>query len=276
MAFDRFRPGSFHLLVQGGVRELDVLVHACIYPSLVDQEIWKSYFPTVAFASDASINKATLHMISGTTVNKHSSINTMGLQRTPPPGAQTAAPRPPPDVGPSTSEQANTSLEAFVPRHPRVMRSPQSGSTSSGSRQMAPPPPPAVVPVPELEMEMDEGEGAGDISTTPRTEPPEQAASAISQNAQPSTSTDMPPPPATRPAPDAFTTPLPKRRKSRNDPRPAVANAPPPPPPAQEPEDEEEEGELTQFERNAMYGKMYKGLMDTLDVAVSAASQRWT
>jgi hypothetical protein len=82
----------------------------------------------------------------------------------------------------------------------------------------------------------------------------------------------MPPPTSTtRSAPDAFTTPLPKRHKSRHEPAP-VATLPPP----EDPEEEGQEEELTQFEKNAMYGKRYQAMMDTLEYAIKSSSHRMT
>lgn len=161
---------------------------------------------------------------------------------------------------------------------------------------MGPPPPRS-----QQALRTDEDEGEGDVSTTPRTAPPSQVAPPTRPTASTSTSNhtnanedldrnpspipvvhtdstlerekgEMPPPTSTtRPAPDAFTTPLPKRRKSRHEP--ATVAAPPPP---EDPEEEGQEEELTQFEKNAMYGKRYQAMMDTLDYAIKSSSHRMT
>jgi hypothetical protein len=221
----------------------------------------------------------------------------MGLQRTPPPGRDTHTTNQ--DAGPS--QPGNTSLpspsQAFAPRNPRVMRSPQSGSTlgsSTSSRPIAPTAPaptPApgssrqtpATPAPQYLAPVDEG----NVSTTPSYAPPSPApasAPAPMRAASPTPVETLPIAPMSyetelsRPEP---ITPANKRRKSRHH-----ADPPPPMP------DPVVEGNMDSstglggsngFDRNEasagqsgqseVYGKRYQAMMGTLELAVKNSSK---
>jgi hypothetical protein len=204
----------------------------------------------------------------------------MGLQRTPPPGRSTNQ-----DAGPSNpgdSSITSDSSQAFVPRNPGVMRSPQSGSTgASSSSRPAPSPAPApapttapaivrnipATPAPQLLAPVDEG----NVSTTPSYAPPAPAPSTPPARGrsptpvEPPSATDIPEPEASRPEP---TTPANKRRKSRHP--------DPPPPAAEEMSIDSSNGNegLSGIETKMMYGRRYQLMMDTLELAVKNSSHR--
>lgn len=128
------------------------------------------------------------------------------------------------------------------------MRSPLAGSTTTR------PEPPMYPEDTEHEREM---EVEGDISTTPHTAPPAARA------------------PVPAPAPtsqgDAFTTPLPKKRKSRHaEPSKSLEQE------AAETFQDETNAAPSQFDKNAMYGKRYHLMMDTLELAVKTTGDKWT
>jgi len=206
----------------------------------------------------------------------------MGLQRTPPPGRSANQ-----DAGPSKpgdSSVASDSSQAFVPRNPGVMRSPQSGSTgASTSSRPAPSPAPAAAPTPAASRIRNNPatpapqhlapENEGDISTTPSYAPPAPAPpspparerSATPVNSIPTTR--VPELDSSRPDP---TTPANKRRKSRHP--------DPPPPVADEMSIDSSNGNegLSGIETKMMYGRRYQLMMDTLELAVKNSSHRMT
>jgi hypothetical protein len=206
----------------------------------------------------------------------------MGLQRTPPPGRSTAQ-----DAGPSQpadSSITSDSSQAFVPRNPGVMRSPQSGSTGASSSSQ-PAPTPALVsaptpapkrvredpatPAPQYLAPVDEG----NISTTPSYAPPAPALASPPARERPPTLVEPAPAPhrsepeVSRPEP---TTPANKRRKSRHP--------DPPPPVAEEMSVDSSNGNegMGAIETKGMYGKRYQLMMDTLELAVKNSSHRMT
>lgn len=206
----------------------------------------------------------------------------MGLQRTPPPGRsanQEAGPS-----NPADSSITSDSSQAFVPRNPGVMRSPQSGSTGASSSNRpapslatAPAPTPAAprvrndpaTPAPQHLGPVDEG----DISTTPSYAPPAPVPAPPPARERPLTPVDSIPPTraqeseSARPEP---TTPANKRRKSRHP--------DPPPPVADEmPIDSSNGNEgLSGIETKMLYGRRYQLMMDTLELAVKNSSHRMT
>lgn len=202
----------------------------------------------------------------------------MGLQRTPPPGRSTNQ-----DAGPSNpgdSSITSDSSQAFVPRNPGVMRSPQSGSTGASSSSRPPPSPapapaPARVrivpttPAPQLLAASDEG----NVSTTPSYAPPAPAPSPPPARersptpVEPPSATYIPESEASRPEP---TTPANKRRKSRHP--------DPPPPAAEEMSIDSNNGNEGSggIETKMMYGRRYQLMMDTLELAVKNSSHRMT
>ena len=134
---------------------------------------------------------------------------------------------------------------AFQPRNPGVMRSPLAGSTNIR------PEPPRSSEAPRVPAAPDAVE---EVSTT-------------TQDA-PQTAIPVDEPVETEAPADAYTTPLPKKRKSRHA------------PPAEEADtfgvEEEEKKEPSQFEKNAMYGKRYQLMMDTLELAIKTSCDKWT
>jgi len=206
----------------------------------------------------------------------------MGLQRTPPPGRPTNQ-----DAGPSNpgdSSVASDSSQAFVPRNPGVMRSPQSGSTgaSSSSRpEPSPAPVPAptpaharvrnvpATPAPQSLAPVDEG----NVSTTPSYDPPSpvpsppRARERSPTPVEPIPANHLPEPELSRPEP---TTPANKRRKSRHP--------DPPPPVAEEVSLDSSNGNEASsgIETKMMYGRRYQLMMDTLELAVKNSSHRMT
>lgn len=182
----------------------------------------------------------------------------MGLQRTPPRRAQGSTQ----ESGPSDSRVGETSLpspsQAFQPRHPRVVRSPLSGSTSNR---------------PEPPMYPEDAQTEASTTTTPRTAPPQQDQTEelnIDKEAEVEGKVTEEEEAIPQSAEDAYTTPLPqsKRRKSHHP--------PPAAPEAASAELAEITGESSQIEKNAMYGKRYEVMMDTLEMAVKASSEKWT
>jgi hypothetical protein len=213
----------------------------------------------------------------------------MGLQRTPPPGKAPIARQ----DATGSNEQADTSLpspsQAFAPRNPRVMRSPQSGSSlaaSTSSRPIAPSSVPSesipqaqevplpITPAPTYHLAPVE---EADISTTPQTAPPTTIADPIPPPDQEPASLPPVEESSRREAPTPEpVTPAPKRRKSRHhsEAPPVAINAS-----ISVPADtnmEIDEDAPNQFEKNAMYGKRYKLMMDTLEFAVKKSSHGMT
>jgi len=206
----------------------------------------------------------------------------MGLQRTPPSGRSTNQ-----DAGPSNpgdSSITSDSSQAFVPRNPGVMRSPQSGSTgASSSSRPAPSPAPApaptpasarvrdipATPAPQSLAPVDEG----NVSTTPSYAPPAPVPSPprVRERSltpvEPIPAAYIPEPEVSRPEP---TTPANKRRKSRHP--------DPPPPVAEEMSIDSSNGNegSSGIETKMMYGRRYQLMMDTLELAVKNSSHRMT
>jgi hypothetical protein len=215
----------------------------------------------------------------------------MGLQRTPPPGKAPLVREN--EAGPS-NQVGNTSLpspsQAFAPRNPRVMRSPQSGSThassSTSSRPVAPPttyPVPSstiiaapVTPAPPQYLQpMDEG----NVSTTPLSAPPAPA---------PAPAHVAPTPIHQRPVEEAQevhmeeviepiqlaapTTPAPKRRKSRHH-----SEAPFPIPDEARDGPTESAQSTTPVQTGEVdYGERHRRMLETLQIAVASSSQKMT
>lgn len=208
----------------------------------------------------------------------------MGLQRTPPPGRPSAS-----DAGPS--QPGNTSLpspsQAFAPRNPRVMRSPQSGSTlaSSSSARPEPTPAPAVLeakiarnipttPAPQHLAPAEEG----NVSTTPSYAPPAPARVPSPLPSVPAETTQSAPTPSQpeprRPEP---TTPGAKRRKSHHpEPDPQVNAQSSNLATVRDNAEEISNGGTSHDDQNGMYGKRYQTMMDTLAMAVKNSSHRMT
>lgn len=239
---------------------------------------------------DQSINQQSQHY--HTTITLQSTATycpdihtpTMGLQRTPPPGkAPTSREH---EAGPSNQE-GNTSLpspsQAFAPRNPRVMRSPQSGSThassSTSTRVAAPiiPAVPATPAPPNFLAPTDEG----NVSTTPLTAPPAPAPiptlvpppapeSIRQQTIDDSENQDMAD--ATEPMQaEAPTTPAPKRRKSRHH-----SEAPPPVPDEARDVPNESEQRQAPARIDGDYGPRHQAMLKTLEMAVEGSSQKMT
>ena len=206
----------------------------------------------------------------------------MGLQRTPPPGRSTNQ-----DAGPSNpgdSSITSDSSQAFVPRNPGVMRSPQSGSTgASSSSRPAPSPAPAPAPTPASARVRDipatpapqllAPDDEGNVSTTPSYAPPAPVHSPPPARersptpVEPTPATHLPESEVVRPDP---TTPANKRRKSRHP--------DPPPPVAEEMSIDSSNGNegSSGIETKMMYGRRYQLMMDTLELAVKNSSHRMT
>jgi hypothetical protein len=211
----------------------------------------------------------------------------MGLQRTPP----GKAPLPKENEAGPSNQAGNTSLpspsQAFAPRNPRVMRSPQSGSThassSTSSRPAAPittyPAPSSTIPAApttpaplQYLAPMDEGS----VSTTPLTAPPAPAPASADaaptpisvEEAQDVAMEDINEPTQV----EAPTTPAPKRRKSRHH-----AEAPPPIPDEVRDEPIQSAQSTTHVQTGEMdYGERHRRMMETLQIAVASSSQKMT
>lgn len=112
-----------------------------------------------------------------------------------------------------------------------------------------------------------EADASTSTSTTPRTAPPPPAPQPVEADpsaeeiAEPETPVEIA-------AEDAYTTPVPssKRRKSNHSTTVAQTTT----------SMGEATRETSQIEKNAMYGKRYEVMMDTLELAVKASSEKWT
>jgi len=277
MAFDRFRP--VHLLYTRS--------HTSIGWQISKVKSTNITFPRYVdfFRRVLSTTKPILQIIKTQITYIPTATSRMGLQRTPPPGRPTG-----PEEGPS---QGNTSLpspsQAFAPRNPRVMRSPQSGSTLGSSSSTRPAqilapaaiePPSAraipATPAPQHLAPIDEG----NVSTTPSYAPPPPAPARLPSPIPTIPMETIPPAPtysepeARRPEP---TTPSNKRRKSRHpDPPPPVTQSQNPETSIESTGNQTNIGGTSQIEGTGMYGKRYQLMMDTLELAVKNSSHRMT
>jgi hypothetical protein len=214
----------------------------------------------------------------------------MGLQRTPPPGK---APLIRDDEAGSSNQAGNTSVpspsQAFAPRNPRVMRSPQSGSTHGSSSTSSRPPAPSVayphpsstLPValatpapPQYLAPMDEG----NVSTTPLTAPPapvpvHAAPTPIHQQSV-EEAQDVPMEDINEQIQLAApTTPAPKRRKSRHH---SEAPRPIPDEAGDAPTESVQSTTIHTQAGVVDYGERHRRMLETLQIAVASSSQRMT
>lgn len=208
-----------------------------------------------------------------------------------------------------------STARAFEPRNPRVMRSPLSGSTNtsnSTSNRALPPSGVAVetqTTIPSYPYQYQDETTTGaidpDVSTTPRMAPPTQPqeqqqeqeqrqeqvldvdttmgdTTAIASNLNRRQDQREPSPQVHDPI-----TPLPanKRRKSRHPAPAPIAQSQHQsqsqgqsrsPQPDHEDTVVDPEQELSQYEKNALYGKRYQVMMETLELAIKASSEKWT
>jgi hypothetical protein len=275
MSFYCFR--SVHLVV-------------CIVTYIQPLSAPKGHFSEISFPRSiaSTTRQQSQHRYTHSTTTTTHTLGTMGLQRTPPPGKAPLAREN--EAGPS-NQAGNTSLpspsQAFAPRNPRVMRSPQSGSThassSTSSRPAAAPvthpeprstiPAAPTTPAPSQYLQpMDEG----NVSTTPLTAPPAPALVAPTPIHQQSVeeAQDLPMEEIIEPiqlAPP--TTPAPKRRKSRHH-----SKAPPPiPDEAGDAPTESVQSTTIHTQAGVVdYGERHRRMLETLQIAVTSSSQKMT